>query len=66
MAQNEYTPEEIEELEKLCKELLKGADKCCAPPHYIVQPFVGIVIRHSKLINKFNLMGDIPCTKQPQ
>lgn len=47
---------EIEALKNLCKELLDGADKCSQEPHYIVQPFLGIVKRHAATITKYDLI----------
>ena len=47
---------EIEAIKELCKELLIGADKCGQEPHYIVQPFLGIVQRHAATINKHGLI----------
>ena len=47
---------EVEALKKLCRELLAGADKCGQEPHYIVQPFLGIVKRHAAIIKKHRLM----------
>ena len=47
---------EIEALKELCKDLLNGADKCGQEPHYIVQPFLGIVKRHAATINKHDLI----------
>lgn len=46
---------DFERLKSLCKELLEGADKCSKDPHFIVQPFMGIVKRHSRLINRHKL-----------
>ncbi len=47
----------IEELTTLCKTLLAGADRCAEKPHFIVQPFFGIVKKHAETINKHNLFG---------
>jgi hypothetical protein len=49
---------EIEELIIMCRELLKAVNKLSMPPLYIVQPFLGIIRDHYKLINKLNLIGD--------
>lgn len=56
MAEFEELINDIEELKILCKELLNGADKCSQEPHYIVQPFLGIVKRYSKIIEKYKLL----------
>jgi hypothetical protein len=47
---------EIELLKNLCKELLNVAQKFSQSPFFIVQPFFGIVKRHSDTINKHNLL----------
>ncbi len=49
--------QESEELKSLCKALLAGADRCAEKPHFIVQPFFGIVKKHAETINKHNLFG---------
>jgi len=51
---NQY--QETEELKSLCIELLAAADKCSQEPHYIVQPFMGIVKNHAKLIERLQLI----------
>lgn len=48
---------DVESLKALCRELLDGADRCSQKPHYIVQPFLGIVKRHAGTIEKHNLLG---------
>ncbi len=50
-----YTDNEVKDLISLCQALLKGAAKCTEAPHYIVQPFLGIVRDHSDVINKLGL-----------
>ena len=57
-------PTDQDKLIQLCKELLAGADKCGQAPHYIVQPFMGIVLRHIDTINDYNLMEDCDGTVQ--
>ena len=47
---------DVEELQSLCKDLLKGADLLSGEPYYIVQPFFGVVRKYAKLILKYNLM----------
>lgn len=47
---------ECEHLKALCRELLEGAHKCTEEPHYIVQPFLGIVKRYSETIDKHKLI----------
>ena len=47
---------DVEELQSLCKDLLKGADLLSGKPYYIVQPFFGVVRKYAKLILKYNLM----------
>lgn len=42
-------------MKKMCSELLAGADKCAKEPHFIVQPFLGIVKRYHRIINKYKL-----------
>ena len=45
---------ETEQLKELCKELLNAANIVSGPPHYIVQPFLKIMTKYSKLINKLD------------
>lgn len=47
---------DFEELKTLCKELLDGANKCAEEPHFIVQPFFGIVKCHVEIIKKHELL----------
>ena len=47
-----------DQLIQMCKELLKGADMVSQEPYYIVQPFMGIVLRNLDLIEKYNLMDE--------
>ena len=52
------TKDDQEGLVQLCSSLLSGADLCPQSPHYIVQPFFGIIKDHSELIGKLNLMAE--------
>lgn len=47
---------DIVELKSLAKELLAAGDRCSQAPYYIVQPFLGIVKKHSAIIGKFDLL----------
>ena len=47
---------DIAELVSLTKALLKAADECSEPPHYIIQPFLNIVKRNHDIIRKYDLL----------
>ena len=47
---------DVYKLKSLTRELLSGADKCSREPLNIVQPFMGIVLKYTKLINKLKLL----------
>jgi len=51
-----HAMQDMEQLKNLCRELLAGADKCCAEPYNIVHPFVGILKRYNRIILKYDLM----------
>lgn len=50
---------DFEEMRVLTSKLLAGAHKCSLDPHYIVQPFMNIILTHKEIINKFHLMDGI-------
>ena len=47
---------DLKDLIALAKDTLNALDKFAAPPHYFVQPGLGIVKKHIEIIKKFNLM----------
>jgi len=49
---------DISDLITLSKNLLKAADECSMPPHYIIQPFMNIVKDNRKIISRFELFGE--------
>jgi len=49
---------DISDLIALSKNLLKAADECSMPPHYIIQPFMDIVKRNREIIRKYELLGE--------
>ena len=49
--------DDIEDLIVLTKALLKAANECSQPPHYIIQPFLDIVKRNHGIIGKYELLG---------
>lgn len=57
VAMNSNFPD-LDALVSLAKDCLAALDKFSQPPHFFIQPGLGIVKKHMDIINKLNLMED--------